>query len=75
MFGICQARQRSSNLPSDGILHATLGASVPAVCAAANPRVGLGGSAGAWVAEGGFLGMGNKLFAVPWQPLKLDTVN
>jgi len=24
---------------------------------------------------GGFLGMGDKLFAVPWQSLKLDTVN
>ncbi len=24
---------------------------------------------------GGFLGMGEKLFAVPWQALKLDTVN
>ena len=24
---------------------------------------------------GGFLGMGNKLFAVPWQALHLDTVN
>jgi sporulation protein YlmC with PRC-barrel domain len=24
---------------------------------------------------GGFLGMGNKLFAVPWQALNLDTVN
>ena len=24
---------------------------------------------------GGFLGMGDKLFAVPWQTLKLDTVN
>lgn len=25
------------------------------------------------VAVGGFLGMGNKLFAIPWKPLKLDT--
>jgi hypothetical protein len=24
---------------------------------------------------GGFLGMGEKLFAVPWNALKLDTVN
>lgn len=24
---------------------------------------------------GGFLGMGNKLFAIPWQQLKLDAVN
>ena len=24
---------------------------------------------------GGFLGLGEKLFAVPWQALKLDTVN
>jgi hypothetical protein len=24
---------------------------------------------------GGFLGMGEKLFAVPWSALKLDTVN
>jgi sporulation protein YlmC with PRC-barrel domain len=24
---------------------------------------------------GGFLGMGDRLFAVPWQALKLDTVN
>ena len=24
---------------------------------------------------GGFLGMGDKLFAVPWRALKLDTVN
>lgn len=24
---------------------------------------------------GGFLGMGKKLFAVPWQALKLDTIN
>ncbi|EXI73465.1 MAG: PRC-barrel domain protein [Candidatus Accumulibacter sp. SK-11] len=24
---------------------------------------------------GGFLGMGDKLFAVPWHALKLDTVN
>jgi hypothetical protein len=24
---------------------------------------------------GGFLGMGDKLFAVPWEALKLDTVN
>ena len=24
---------------------------------------------------GGFLGLGNKLFAVPWNALKLDTVN
>lgn len=27
------------------------------------------------VAFGGFLGMGEKLFAVPWQALKLDTEN
>ena len=27
------------------------------------------------VAFGGFLGMGDKLFAVPWSALKLDTVN
>lgn len=27
------------------------------------------------VSFGGFLGMGEKLFAVPWQALKLDTVN
>ena len=27
------------------------------------------------VSFGGFLGMGTKLFAVPWQALKLDTVN
>lgn len=25
--------------------------------------------------SGGFLGMGNKLFAVPWNALNLDTVN
>jgi hypothetical protein len=24
---------------------------------------------------GGFLGMGDRLFAVPWQALKLDTAN
>ena len=27
------------------------------------------------LAFGGFLGMGDKLFAVPWSALKLDTVN
>ncbi len=27
------------------------------------------------LSSGGFLGMGNKLFAVPWNALKLDTVN
>jgi sporulation protein YlmC with PRC-barrel domain len=27
------------------------------------------------LSSGGFLGMGNKLFAVPWQALHLDTVN
>jgi sporulation protein YlmC with PRC-barrel domain len=27
------------------------------------------------VSFGGFLGMGDKLFAVPWSALKLDTVN
>ena len=27
------------------------------------------------LAFGGFLGMGEKLFAVPWQALQLDTVN
>jgi hypothetical protein len=27
------------------------------------------------VSFGGFLGMGEKLFAVPWQALKLDTEN
>lgn len=27
------------------------------------------------LAFGGFLGMGEKLFAVPWQALRLDTVN
>lgn len=27
------------------------------------------------ISFGGFLGMGDKLFAVPWQALKLDTVN
>lgn len=27
------------------------------------------------VAFGGFLGLGDKLFAVPWSALKLDTVN
>lgn len=27
------------------------------------------------LSHGGFLGMGNKLFAVPWSALKLDTVN
>lgn len=27
------------------------------------------------LSHGGFLGMGNKLFAVPWNALKLDTVN
>lgn len=27
------------------------------------------------LAFGGFLGMGEKLFAVPWQALELDTVN
>ncbi len=27
------------------------------------------------ISFGGFLGMGEKLFAVPWQALKLDTIN
>ena len=27
------------------------------------------------VSFGGILGMGNKLFAVPWQALQLDTAN
>ncbi len=27
------------------------------------------------LSSGGFLGMGNKLFAVPWNALKLDSVN
>lgn len=37
--------------------------------------MGTGQVAYAVLAFGGFLGMGEKLFAVPWQALHLDTVN
>jgi sporulation protein YlmC with PRC-barrel domain len=37
--------------------------------------MGSGRVAYAVVAMGGFLGMGEKLFAVPWKALKLDTEN
>lgn len=40
----------AEHLPSDGILLTTLGASLPTVCALANPYVRLGHSAGVWVA-------------------------
>ena len=37
--------------------------------------MGTGRIAYAVLSYGGFLGMGDRLFAVPWQALKLDTAN